>query len=363
MSARSTPDAPPEDSSPRRVHHIDPLQNFWYFTWASAELKRGKMQPVTLLGHNILLGRTSEGKVFAMRNLCPHRSTPLHHGQFNGKDVQCHYHGWKFGADGACTHIPALCGEQENFGAKLRNKTYPCRDEQGGIWVFMGNLPADALPPIPVVPNIGEVQPQIYCKVNYPLNGEHAAYTFFDPAHVAFVHSSPFIHRKSHSIKNKTKDYAPTGLGWCMKRHPAPKDNMLYRLFGKNVTTEITYLLPGTRIEHIQGEKYYAIGIATVAPIDDGETVIHQAFYWNFPYLGPFKRILRYLILHFLTEDRKYAFLQQEGMAENRPFMLMGDADAQIQWYQRLRQAWLQADSNPAAFVNPLQEQTLRFRS
>jgi hypothetical protein len=68
-----------------------------------------------------------------------------------------------------------------------------------------------------------------------------------------------------------------------MKRHPAPTNNLLYRLFGNNVTTEITYLLPGVRIEHIQGEKYYAVGIATIAPVSDGETIIHQAFYWNFP--------------------------------------------------------------------------------
>ena len=347
----------------RKVHHRDVLQNFWYFTCASSHLKAGKMKPVTLADQSVLLGRTSLGEVFALRNLCPHRSTPLHHGSFDGKEVQCLYHGWKFGADGRCTHIPSLCGGQEHFGGNVRCWSYPCREAQGGIWVFIGNLPEEKLPPLPLVEGIGEVQPQIYCSVSYPLNAEHSAYTFFDPSHVAFVHSSPFIRRRSHTIRTKEKHFAPTGLGWTMKRHPAPKNNLLYRLFGKNVTTEITYLLPGVRIEHIQGEKYYAVGIATIAPVSDGETIIHQAFYWNFPYLGPVKGLLRYLIRHFLTEDRTYAFLQLEGLKQNQPFMLMGDADEQIRWFQQLRRAWLEGESLPDGFVNPLKEATLHFRS
>lgn len=347
----------------RQPHFIRPLNNFWYFGLHGADLKPAKMQAITLLGQSVLLGRTSEGKVFAMRNLCPHRSTPLHHGQFDGKDVQCHYHGWKFGADGRCTSIPALCDEQAHFGDRIRNKTYPCQEAQGVIWVFIGDLAEDKLPALPLHNAIGDAKPKIYCKVSYPLNSEHTAYTFFDPAHVAFVHSSPFIHRKSHNIRSKVKTFTPTPLGWCMKRHPAPRENMFYRLFGKNVTTEITYLLPGTRIEHIAGDRHWAISVATVSPVSDEETIVQQTMYWSFPWMSPAKGLLRYLIRHFLTEDRKYAIRQKEGLAHQQPFMFIGDADAQIQWFQRLRQAWLQSDSGRQPFVNPLVEETLRFNS
>ncbi|MDB6072541.1 MAG: aromatic ring-hydroxylating dioxygenase subunit alpha [Verrucomicrobiaceae bacterium] len=357
MSADSLP------ATARRPHHIPPLSNFWYFGLNGASLKPGKMQHITLMGQSVLLGRTNEGKVFAMRNLCPHRSTPLHHGQFDGKEVQCHYHGWRFAADGRCTAIPALCDEQARFGERVRNKTYPCREGQGVIWVFMGDKAEDDLPDLPLLPGIGDAKPQIYCQVTYPLNAEHTAYTFFDPAHVAFVHSSPFIHRKSHNIRAKVKEFAPVPFGWCMKRHTAPRENMFYRLFGKNVTTEITYLLPGTRIEHIAGDKHWLISVATVSPISDEETIVHQSTYWSFPWMSPAKGLLRYLIKHFLTEDREYAAKQREGLAFQQPFISMGDADAQIQWFQRLRQAWLQSGSGHQPFVNPLVEETLRFNS
>ena len=355
------PDIP---SAPtRKTHYIAPLKNFWFFGLLGSALKPGKMQPIKLQGLSVLLGRTNEGKVFAMRNYCPHRSTPLHHGLFDGKEVQCLYHGWRFAPNGQCTAIPALCESQGHYGDKLRNKVYPCEESQGIIWVFAGDLPEGSLPPVPTLPDIGDAVPQIHLEVAYPLNAEHAAYTFFDPAHVAFVHSSPFIHRKSHSIRAKVKNFEPCHLGWHMKAHPVPRENMLYRLFGKNATTEISYLLPGTRIEHIKGDKHWLISIATLQPISDEETVIHQVAYWSFPWLSPFKGLLRYLILHFLTEDRKYALMQGEGLEQGQPFIYVGDADTQIQWYQQLRQAWLRSDSGAQPFVNPLKPGTLKFNS
>lgn len=351
------------DFSVRKPHHIPALKNFWYFSLPGSALKKGKMQHITLLGQSILLGRTTDGQVFAMRNLCPHRSTPLHHGKFDGREVQCRYHGWKFNATGQCTLIPSLLAPQEHYGDGIRNRTYPCREHQGGIWVFIGDRPESDLPPVPVVPGIGDVAPQAYCSLTYPLNGEHSAYTFFDPSHVAFVHSSPFIRRRSHSIKDKIKNYEPAPLGWRMERRPVPADNLFYRLFGRNATTEISYLLPGTRIEVIQGEKHSAISVATIAPISDQETVIHQAMYWTFPYLWPIRGLVRYLIHHFLSEDREYARQQLEGLQQQQPFMLIGDGDAQIRWFQQLRKAWLQSDADATPFVNPLKPETLRFRS
>ena len=361
----NTGEAPSRQTSPgaRQTHHLRPLPNFWYFALPSAGLKRGQTKPLTLCSQNILLGRANDGQVFAMRNLCPHRSTPLHHGKFDGNEVQCHYHGWRFAANGRCTLIPALCGAQEHFADRIRNRTYPCREGQGGIWVFMGDRAQELLPQLPLVPEIGDRAPQAYCAITYPLNSDHTAFTFFDPAHVAFVHSSPFIRRKSHTIREKVKQMDPVGLGWEVKRHPVPPDNLFYRLFGRNATTGIQYLLPGTRIEHVQGEKHWAISVATIAPITDEETVVHQAFYWTFPYLAPFKGVIRYLIDHFLNEDRVYAIKQREGLNEQVPFMLIGDADAQIQWFQRLRQAWLYADAEGIPFKNPLTSQTLNFRS
>ncbi len=53
-----------------------------------------------MLGAPLLLGRTTEGTVFALRDICPHRAMPLRYGRFDGHEIACPYHGWRFGPDG-----------------------------------------------------------------------------------------------------------------------------------------------------------------------------------------------------------------------------------------------------------------------
>src|ERR1700729_1203759 len=86
------------------------LRNLWYYALPSASLKRGQMKPKLLLNEPILFGRDNAGKAFALRDICPHRAMPLSFGRFDGREVECCYHGWRFNGEGACTHIPALIG-------------------------------------------------------------------------------------------------------------------------------------------------------------------------------------------------------------------------------------------------------------
>ena len=48
----------------------------------------------------MLLGRTSDGEIFALRDFCPHRGMPLRFGNFDGQTIECCYHGWCFNTDG-----------------------------------------------------------------------------------------------------------------------------------------------------------------------------------------------------------------------------------------------------------------------
>src|SRR5690348_7424842 len=84
------------------------LRNVWYYALPSDRLKPGKMIARTFLGEPVLLCRTQEGKVFAVRDICPHRGIPLSCGRFDGQEVECCYHGWRFDRGGRCTVIPSL---------------------------------------------------------------------------------------------------------------------------------------------------------------------------------------------------------------------------------------------------------------
>jgi phenylpropionate dioxygenase-like ring-hydroxylating dioxygenase large terminal subunit len=340
-----------------------PLRNFWYLAINGKRLKKGKVKALVLLDEPIMLGRTSDGAVFALRNICPHRGMPLHYGCFDGREIECCYHGWKFAANGHCTAIPSLLSPQDRYGERIKVRAYPCKEVQGNIWVFVGDRSPEGLPDVPLMPGFGDVPPEVHCTLRYPLNTDHATFTLMDPCHTAFVHRSTFVKRSPHALKDKKKEFEPAPFGWRMKRHPVPKEIPIYRLFGKSVTTEITYELPGRRIEHISGDKHSAVSLLLVTPISEKETEVHQSLYWTFPYFAPLRPIFRFLIHRFLDQDRHYAELQRSGLDFHPPMMLLGDGDAQALWFQRLKMAWLQSEAENRPFENPLAPQTLTFRS
>ena len=342
------------------------LHSFWYLALPGRALKTGQFLPKRLMGQPLLLGRNADGTPFALRNICPHRGMPLHYGSFDGSELTCSYHGWKFGSDGHCTEIPSLLPDQDFGVSRVSVKSYPCRQVQGNIWVYFASrrLGTDEeLPQIPLIPGVADTAPQIHLSMHFPCDTDHAAFGLMDPTHAAFVHTSWWWKKKARQLREKRKEFEPEPLGWCMKRHPLPPQNRVYRLFGEDVTTAISYRLPGLRIEHIQGNRHFAVGLTAITPLSETETEVHQCFYWSFRWLTLATPVLRYLARVFLGQDRDVVVQQQEGLVDSPPLMLIDDADTQAKWYSRLKQEWLKAQEEGRTFVNPIQAQTLRWRS
>src|SRR5690348_382067 len=89
------------------------LKDVWYFATPGGAVARGAFIAKTLLGEPLLIGRDADGAVFAFRDVCPHRGIPLSCGRFDGREIECCYHGWRFSTDGRCTAIPSLVEGQE----------------------------------------------------------------------------------------------------------------------------------------------------------------------------------------------------------------------------------------------------------
>ncbi len=346
------------------------LREFWYLALPGAELKPGRTRAQQVLGTPLLLGRTDSGAVFALHDVCPHRGVPLSYGDFDGREVACCYHGWRFGPDGRCTAIPSLVPGQDFDVGRIKTPSYPCREVQGNVWVFMGAADkgrtageAAALPEIPQVPDMGAAAPQISLSRHFPCHADHAAYGLMDPTHAAFVHTSWWWKKKARQLRQKEKHFEPAPLGWRMKRHRLPPENRTYRLLGNNVSTEITYSLPGVRIEHIQGDRHSAVALTAITPITAEATEVHQSLYWTPGWLAPFKPLAKLLAGIFLEQDLDMVVKQQEGLAHAPTLTLVDDADTQAKWFFRLKRAWLRAAEEGGDFENPLKEKTLRWRS
>jgi phenylpropionate dioxygenase-like ring-hydroxylating dioxygenase large terminal subunit len=346
------------------------LTDLWYFGATGRTLKPGQLRHKVMLGQPVLIGRAHDGKAFAMQDTCPHRGILLSSGKMlqaeDGESrVECPYHGWQFGPDASCRHIPSLVDGQELDPTKIQNRSYPCKEVNGNIWVYVAEDPRRAGEPVcepPVIPDIENAQPQLIETATFNCAIDHAVIGLMDPAHGPFVHGS-WWWRSSKSAHEKAKSFGPAHLGFAMRTHKPSSNSSLYKFLGGDVTTEISFQIPGIRIEHIKAGKHTMVGLTTVTPITEGQTEVTQTFYWNMPWLGPLKPLLRVPVQIFLRQDRDAVNEQQKGLKFDPRLMLIDDADQQAKWYHRLKKEWTDSRQEGREFTNPVPETVLRWRS
>ena len=203
------------------------LWDFWYPAARSTEIRGQKLVTAMLLEVPLVLGRTSEGKVFAMRDSCPHRGIPLSYGRLDGKVVECCYHGWRFDAcSGQCVEIPSLSSQDKLKVERIFAGHYPCEERDGYVWVYM-NSPGTRLPEtIPAAPALavfGDKYKVTHLSCELPSHIDHGIIGLMDPAHGPFVHQSWFW-RKRGSIHEKAKQFEPIPNGFRMSPH-SPSTN------------------------------------------------------------------------------------------------------------------------------------------
>lgn len=338
-----------------------PLREMWYYALPGAALKPGRMVAKTLLGEPLLLCRGADGDAFALRDICPHRAMPLSCGRFDGREVECCYHGWRFDKSGQCTVIPSLLPDQELDIGRIRAKRYPVTERQGNLWVFFGERPEQA-PPVPVLPDIGERGPDLFESLRFSAAIDHAVVGLMDPAHGPFVHRA-WWWRSRRSIHEKAKAFAASEFGFTMLRHAPSSNSRAYRLLGGRPETEIIFRLPSIRIEHIRAGRHALVNLTAVTPLKDGESEINHAIYWTLPYLTPLKPLLRPYVRAFLRQDRDIMAKQQQGLKHGPPLLLINDADTQAKWYYRLKNEYARSQAEARPFVNPVKDRVLRWRS
>lgn len=340
------------------------LRDLWYFGTRSVVLKPGAMRREMLLGEPVLLGRTKAGDAFALRDICPHRGVPLTAGKLMGDaTVECPYHGWRFKPDGACAAIPSLVGGEAVDPAKIRVRSYPVREQDGLIWVYMAAPGHEAASPAtepPKVPLAG-AKPRWMESQTFHCGIDHAVIGLMDPAHAPYVHAHWWWHV---TPREKAKAYAPLPNGFVMTRHAPTKQ--AYKFLGADVSTEITFELPSTRFENISGtilgKHADVVGLTVCTPRDAETTEVTQFFFWP-AWLGFIRPFFMVLGPVFLGDDRRIVELQREGLKFAPNLMLIQDADQPAIWYHRLKKAWSKSVAGGTPFVNPVQEKTLRWRS
>jgi phenylpropionate dioxygenase-like ring-hydroxylating dioxygenase large terminal subunit len=200
---------------------LDYVQNRWYpLTW-SRDVGRSLIKR-KIVGENLVLYRTLDGDVVALRDACPHRLAPLSFGKLKGDAIECGYHGMTFDGAGRCIRIPG----QEIIPGNARVRAYPTAERMGLVWIWLGDSARADTALIYHLPQHDDARwsaaygDALEIKTNY-LN---LADNLCDPAHVSFVHLSTLGNAASEDIpvQHRLTDDGVLVWRWIKNGPPIP---------------------------------------------------------------------------------------------------------------------------------------------
>jgi nitrite reductase/ring-hydroxylating ferredoxin subunit len=330
----------------------------WYPALRTGTLRPGKLATAMLLDIPLVLGRRTDGRVFAMRDSCPHRGIPLSYGWFDGNRVTCRYHGWEFEpCGGQCELIPSLTSHDHLDATRIFATAFPCEERDGHAWVFVpspgsGKRSPGAQPrPVPELAKFGPRYRTAFLTADLPCNVDHGIIGLMDPAHGPFVHQA-WWWRSHASIREKTKRFEPIPEGFRMSAHAPSGNSAPYKLlgvYGQPIETTIDFTLPNRRTEIIRcGGKWFS-SLTTITPVTSSTCRIDVIAAWNVFYHVPFVTpIAKFFGARFVRQDQVTMIQQAEGLRHNPSLMLIDDADKPAKWYFALKQARLDSTQGAA---------------
>jgi phenylpropionate dioxygenase-like ring-hydroxylating dioxygenase large terminal subunit len=163
--------------------------NFWYPMALVSELKEDPVQSKAL-GQQFVLFRDQHGQIMCLADTCIHRGGSLSAGRVKGDCIECPYHGWQYGGDGQCRHIPTL-RQNSKIPGRARVDAYPVEERYGIVFAFLGDLPEHERPPIKEIQEWGKEGWSITSLVyNWNASFERVIENGLDATHTEFVHPS-----------------------------------------------------------------------------------------------------------------------------------------------------------------------------
>ena len=148
-----------------------------------------------------------------------------------------------------------------------------------------------------------------------------------------------------------------------MVRHEPSKNSAAYKLLKKEQTTEISFQIPGIRIEHIKVGENDILVMTCLTPVNEDKTELIQFIYTDIKWIKVFRPIFYRFARTFIQQDIDVFKKLKEGLLNHPPLMLMGDPDMQAKWYNAIRSRYEKCQEEKVPFENPIKEQTLYWQT
>ena len=207
--------------------------------------ERGDYFTCTVSDEPLVVARGLDGEVRAFSNVCRHRAGPVARGGGSRKSLQCAYHGWTYGMDGALLTTP------EFEGVNRFDKSQVClpavRVATWAAFVFVNLSPegpglAEVLGDIPgQTSHLSFERMRLYKKVDYEVACNWKVYVdnYLEGYHIPLVHPGLFreIDYAAYRVETSgyhSKQHAPV-------RRRAGSDSLYRRNLKEGVDPEALY--------------------------------------------------------------------------------------------------------------------------
>jgi phenylpropionate dioxygenase-like ring-hydroxylating dioxygenase large terminal subunit len=114
----------------------------WYLLGTSRQIRRDRPLAREIAGRRLVAFRTSRGQPVLLESRCCHLGADLSLGKICDDAIQCPFHHWEFGPDGACTKIPV----RDDIPRWARQTSFPVVERHGLVFFFNASEPLFDLP-------------------------------------------------------------------------------------------------------------------------------------------------------------------------------------------------------------------------
>lgn len=224
-------------------------------------------QAVELAGERLVLFRDAADRWHALADRCPHRSASLSRGTVTRDGhLQCGYHGWTFGGDGACQRVP-LNDLNERALAKLTAQAFPTREIAGAIWIYTGVIsPGTGTPPEPELPDALRGPARNYGTYvqDWDAHWTRALENFIDFAHPPWVHAD--------TIGAFSRPAVEAGITARVEVEPTPWGFIARNFFGdRRQGFRLDWYRPNLVVLHFGAGDTGKLCVTTI-PVNDRQT-------------------------------------------------------------------------------------------
>ena len=268
---------------------MPPAPYGWYAVLRGDQLRSGKVVNLHYFGRALIAFRGADGQPAVRDAHCPHYGAHLGvGGKVVDGTVQCPFHGWRFGADGRCTHAPfAVRTPKVSIGG------FPVREHSVLIFVYHGpTAPSWEVPEIPETMSRDFAAPiDDVCRARIHI--QEMRENIVDESHFHFIHGQS---------EPPVQDLRPDGP------FAEVRGRIQRRILGWDInnTFDVFMYGPGVMVVRVHGPVLSVTAVALTIPVDDSTSELRMLYYVRKP-----------TTFRFLTPALKLAF-RVEALKEVR---------------------------------------------